>query len=118
MLTGCGCIYSCFYRTKMSKQYNLKGSDCGDCLKHSFCEIFALTQVYRELKKTAVLMSPLGTYCFICLLILNYLLSKRNSVPRLVFNITTNLLGCHGNVERQNAGVEMGAPVVEGGMMR
>uniref|UniRef100_M4EDD5 Uncharacterized protein n=1 Tax=Brassica campestris TaxID=3711 RepID=M4EDD5_BRACM len=47
--TGCGCIYSCFYRTKMRKQYNLKGSECGDCLKHFFCELCALTQAYREL---------------------------------------------------------------------
>ncbi|CAH2037625.1 unnamed protein product [Thlaspi arvense] len=83
-LTGCGCIYSCFYRTKMRRQYNLKGSECGDCLKHFFCELCALTQAYRELH------------------------NRGFDVP----------LGWHGNVERQSGGVAMGAPVVEGGMMR
>ncbi|WZZ83370.1 hypothetical protein YC2023_103942 [Brassica napus] len=48
--TGCGCIYSCFYRGKMRAQYNIGGNDCGDCLKHFFCELCALTQQYRELK--------------------------------------------------------------------
>ncbi|KAL1203596.1 Protein PLANT CADMIUM RESISTANCE 2 [Cardamine amara subsp. amara] len=81
---GCACIYSCSYRSKMRRQYNLKGSDCGDCLKHCFCENRALTQMYRELK------------------------IRGFDVP----------LGWQGNVERQNAGVVMGAPVVSGGMMR
>ncbi|CAF2050689.1 unnamed protein product [Brassica rapa] len=49
-VTGCACIYSCFYRGKMRAQYNIEGSDCGDCLKHFFCELCALTQQYRELK--------------------------------------------------------------------
>ncbi|XP_059278603.1 protein PLANT CADMIUM RESISTANCE 3-like [Lycium ferocissimum] len=49
-LTGCGCIYSCFYRTKMRKQYNLPESSCGDCLLHFCCESCALCQEYRELK--------------------------------------------------------------------
>ncbi|KAJ0257028.1 Protein PLANT CADMIUM RESISTANCE 2 [Hirschfeldia incana] len=49
-LTGCGCLYSCFYRGKMRAQYNIGGNDCGDCLKHFFCELCALTQQYRELK--------------------------------------------------------------------
>ncbi|XP_033129912.1 protein PLANT CADMIUM RESISTANCE 2 isoform X1 [Brassica rapa] len=48
--TGCGCLYSCFYRGKMRAQYNIGGNDCGDCLKHFFCELCALTQQYRELK--------------------------------------------------------------------
>ncbi|CAA7033763.1 unnamed protein product [Microthlaspi erraticum] len=48
-VTGCACFYSCFYRTKIRKQYNLKGDDCEDCLLHFFCEVCALTQAYREL---------------------------------------------------------------------
>ncbi|XP_010535733.1 PREDICTED: protein PLANT CADMIUM RESISTANCE 2-like [Tarenaya hassleriana] len=83
-ITGCGCIYSCFYRTKMRKQYNISGSQCGDCLSHFFCELCALTQEYRELK------------------------SRGFDLP----------LGWQGNVERQNQGIAMGAPAVQGGMTR
>ncbi|CAN8312226.1 unnamed protein product [Cochlearia groenlandica] len=56
-LTGCACIYSCIYRGKMRAQYNIEGSACGDCLKHSFCELCALTQEYRELENRGFDMS-------------------------------------------------------------
>ncbi|KAL1365851.1 hypothetical protein HN51_013809 [Arachis hypogaea] len=49
-LIGCGCLYSCFYRSKMRRQLNLKGSDCGDCMVHCCCEPCALCQEYRELE--------------------------------------------------------------------
>ncbi|XP_021909970.1 protein PLANT CADMIUM RESISTANCE 2-like [Carica papaya] len=49
-LTGCGCLYSYCYRTKMREQYNIEGNDCQDCLAHFFCELCALTQQYRELQ--------------------------------------------------------------------
>ncbi|XP_059281077.1 protein PLANT CADMIUM RESISTANCE 2-like [Lycium ferocissimum] len=48
--TGCACMYSCFYRTKMRKQFNLQGSTCGDCMLHFCCERRALRQEYRELQ--------------------------------------------------------------------
>ncbi|KAL8531895.1 hypothetical protein ACS0TY_008485 [Phlomoides rotata] len=50
IFTGCGCIYSCFYRKKMRKQYMLAESPCGDCLVHCCCECCALCQEYRELR--------------------------------------------------------------------
>ncbi|CAE5957514.1 unnamed protein product [Arabidopsis arenosa] len=50
VVTGCACFYSCFYRGKMRAQYNIRGDDCTDCLKHSFCELCSLTQQYRELQ--------------------------------------------------------------------
>ncbi|XP_004297456.1 PREDICTED: protein PLANT CADMIUM RESISTANCE 2-like [Fragaria vesca subsp. vesca] len=49
-VTTCPCIYSCFYRSKMRRQYSLESSPCGDCLVHFFCEQCALCQEYRELK--------------------------------------------------------------------
>uniref|UniRef100_A0A0R0K698 Uncharacterized protein n=1 Tax=Glycine max TaxID=3847 RepID=A0A0R0K698_SOYBN len=49
-LIGCGWIYSCFYRTKMRRQYMLKESPCWDCLTHCCCEPCALCQEYRELE--------------------------------------------------------------------
>ncbi|PKI70173.1 hypothetical protein CRG98_009423 [Punica granatum] len=49
-LTGCACIYSCFYRTKMRGQYKLQGSPVKDCFMHCCCEPCALTQEYRELQ--------------------------------------------------------------------
>ncbi|RDX99604.1 Protein PLANT CADMIUM RESISTANCE 2, partial [Mucuna pruriens] len=48
---GSGCLYSCFYRTKMRRQYMLKERPCWDCLVHCFCEPCALCQEYRELEK-------------------------------------------------------------------
>ena len=49
-LTGCACLYSCFYRSKMRQQFNLEEDPCHDCLVHFFCEGCALCQEYRELK--------------------------------------------------------------------
>lgn len=49
-LTGCGCLYSCTYRSKMRRQYMLKEGPCGDCLVHFCCESCALCQEYRELE--------------------------------------------------------------------
>nr|XP_023875815.1 protein PLANT CADMIUM RESISTANCE 3-like [Quercus suber] len=50
ILTGCGCLYSCFYRSKLRQQYRLGKKPCGDCLVHWCCEPCALCQEYRELK--------------------------------------------------------------------
>ncbi|XP_050277972.1 protein PLANT CADMIUM RESISTANCE 3-like [Quercus robur] len=50
ILTGCGCLYSCFYRSKLRQQYRLGEKPCGDCLVHWCCEPCALCQEYRELK--------------------------------------------------------------------
>ncbi|XP_057416441.1 protein PLANT CADMIUM RESISTANCE 2-like [Lotus japonicus] len=47
---GCGCLYSCFYRSKLRRQYMLKESPCSDCLVHCCCESCALCQEYRELE--------------------------------------------------------------------
>ncbi|KAH7516307.1 hypothetical protein FEM48_Zijuj10G0121300 [Ziziphus jujuba var. spinosa] len=49
-LTGCACIYSCFYRIKMREQYALEGGQFRDCLLHCFCEQCALCQEHRELQ--------------------------------------------------------------------
>ncbi|GMY18245.1 protein PLANT CADMIUM RESISTANCE 2-like [Fagus crenata] len=56
-ITGCGCLYSCFYRSKMRRQYTLEESPCGDCLVHCCCETCALCQEYRELKTRGFDMS-------------------------------------------------------------
>ncbi|KAH7516308.1 hypothetical protein FEM48_Zijuj10G0121400 [Ziziphus jujuba var. spinosa] len=55
--TCCACIFSCFYRSKMRKQYRLRKSPCGDCLVHFFCEYCALCQEYRHLKSLGFDMS-------------------------------------------------------------
>ncbi|XP_006648784.1 cell number regulator 2-like isoform X1 [Oryza brachyantha] len=51
LLTGCHCVYSCFYRAKMRAQYGLQERPCADCCVHYCCEPCALCQAYRELKK-------------------------------------------------------------------
>ncbi|KAF3792559.1 hypothetical protein EJ110_NYTH08468 [Nymphaea thermarum] len=45
-----GCLYSCFYRSKMRAHFNLEESPCPDWIVHCCCESCALCQEYRELK--------------------------------------------------------------------
>lgn len=59
-LTGWSCLYSCFYRTKMRRQYSLPESPCPDIFVHCCCELCALCQEYRELKGRGFDMS-IGT---------------------------------------------------------
>ncbi|KAL8172080.1 hypothetical protein V2J09_023884 [Rumex salicifolius] len=47
--TGCQCIYSCMYRTKMRQQYGIPGDQVGDCCLHFCCECCAISQMSREL---------------------------------------------------------------------
>ncbi|PKA56024.1 Protein plant cadmium resistance 2 [Apostasia shenzhenica] len=49
-VTGCQCIYSCSYRSKLRMLYTLPESPCNDCLTHCCCETCALCQAYRELQ--------------------------------------------------------------------
>ena len=55
--THCLSCYACIYRTKLRNLYNIKGSDCGDCLASFFCPHMALCQEYRELKARGFDMS-------------------------------------------------------------
>ncbi|KAG6534727.1 cell number regulator 2-like [Zingiber officinale] len=50
-VTGCSCLYSCFYRTKLRAQYGLREEPCNDCLVHCCCEYCSLCQMYRELTR-------------------------------------------------------------------
>ncbi|PWA93810.1 PLAC8 motif-containing protein [Artemisia annua] len=50
LFTGCECIYSFMYRSKLRQQYMLTEQPCNDCLVHCCCECCALCQEYRELK--------------------------------------------------------------------
>lgn len=56
-VTGCCCIYSGFYRSKLRKQYLLPESPCNDFLVHCCCESCALGQEYRELQHRGFDMS-------------------------------------------------------------
>ncbi|KAF3432143.1 hypothetical protein FNV43_RR26882 [Rhamnella rubrinervis] len=56
-VTCFGCLYSCFYRSKMRQEYALKEDPCGDCCVHCFCESCALCQEYRELQNRGFNMS-------------------------------------------------------------
>ncbi|XP_018732830.2 cell number regulator 2 [Eucalyptus grandis] len=49
-VTGCPCMYSCFYRSKLRGQYFLQERPCTDCCVHCCCEECALCQEYRQLK--------------------------------------------------------------------
>ncbi|XP_047312510.1 cell number regulator 2-like [Impatiens glandulifera] len=50
LATGCSCIYSCFYRSKMRGQFFLQETPCTDICIHCWCEPCALCQEYRELQ--------------------------------------------------------------------
>ncbi|XP_058193953.1 protein PLANT CADMIUM RESISTANCE 11 [Rhododendron vialii] len=55
--TGCSCLYSCFYRSKLRGQYFLDESPCADCCVHCCCEECALCQEYRQLQNQGFDMS-------------------------------------------------------------
>ncbi|GLT91775.1 hypothetical protein SLE2022_096480 [Rubroshorea leprosula] len=55
--TGCSCLYSCFYRSKLRGQFFLEESPCTDCCVHFCCEGCALCQEYREIKNRGFDMS-------------------------------------------------------------
>lgn len=63
-LTGCGCIYSCIYRSKMREMFKLQGGGGEDCLIHCCCEPCALTQMHRELNNRGFQVS-LGRHTYI-----------------------------------------------------
>ncbi|KAJ4710030.1 PLANT CADMIUM RESISTANCE 2 [Melia azedarach] len=48
--TRCGALYTCTYRARMRKEYNLAGDNCTDCFTSCFCEYCVICQQYRELK--------------------------------------------------------------------
>nr|DAD35310.1 TPA_asm: hypothetical protein HUJ06_005950 [Nelumbo nucifera] len=56
-VTGCSCLYSCFYRSKLRGQFFLEESPCTDFCIHCCCEECALCQEYRELKNRGFDMS-------------------------------------------------------------
>ncbi|CAI9755973.1 unnamed protein product [Fraxinus pennsylvanica] len=56
-ITGCACLYSCFYRSKLRRQYMLPENPCADCCVHFCCECCALCQEHRELKNRGFDMS-------------------------------------------------------------
>ncbi|KAG8366579.1 hypothetical protein BUALT_Bualt17G0094600 [Buddleja alternifolia] len=49
-VSGCSCLYSCFYRSKLRGQYFLEEKPCTDCCVHCCCETCALCQEYRHLQ--------------------------------------------------------------------
>ncbi|KAI3516649.1 hypothetical protein L1887_15572 [Cichorium endivia] len=50
VLTCCGCLYSCTYRTKLRRQQGLPEVPTNDCCVHFCCGPCALCQEYRELQ--------------------------------------------------------------------
>ncbi|XP_012829075.1 PREDICTED: protein PLANT CADMIUM RESISTANCE 2-like [Erythranthe guttata] len=62
--TGCACIYSCTYRSKMRSQYMLAEDPCPDFLLHLCCESCALCQEYRELQHRGFDMNLGNQSCF------------------------------------------------------
>lgn len=55
------CCFTCFYRSKMRKQYMLHKKPCCDCLVHCCCMYCALCQEHRELRNRGFDMIA-GTY--------------------------------------------------------
>ncbi|XP_073057645.1 protein PLANT CADMIUM RESISTANCE 11-like [Primulina eburnea] len=56
-VSGCSCLYSCFYRSKLRGQYFLEESPCADCCVHLCCETCALCQEYRHLQNQGIDLS-------------------------------------------------------------
>lgn len=92
-LTGCSCLYSCLYRSKMRGQFSLEESPCCDCCVHCLCEQCALCQQYRELQHQGFDMS-FGSFSVTSLKWLIWCVE-------IVMGFTCMGVGWHGNVERQ-----------------
>ncbi|KAL1551240.1 Protein PLANT CADMIUM RESISTANCE 11 [Salvia divinorum] len=56
-MSGCSCLYSCFYRSKLRGQYFLEEQPCTDCCVHWCCETCSLCQEYRELENRGLDLS-------------------------------------------------------------
>ncbi|CAA0808992.1 Protein PLANT CADMIUM RESISTANCE 2 [Striga hermonthica] len=56
-VSGCSCLYSCFYRSKLRGQYMLEERPCTDCCVHLCCESCALCQEYRQLQNQGLDLS-------------------------------------------------------------
>lgn len=66
--TRCGALYTCTYRARMRKEYNLAGDNCTDCFTSCFCEYCVICQQYRELKNRGFdLSAGIPTYILISL---------------------------------------------------
>ncbi|CAN6478784.1 unnamed protein product [Victoria cruziana] len=48
--SGCACLYSYPYRTRLRGQFQLAEAPMGDCFLHCCCTLCALCQEHRELK--------------------------------------------------------------------
>ncbi|XP_038892870.1 cell number regulator 2-like [Benincasa hispida] len=48
--TPCICLYTCSYRSRLRRKYNLQETPCNDCCVHYWCWSCAICQEYRELK--------------------------------------------------------------------
>ncbi|KAL2644125.1 hypothetical protein R1flu_011712 [Riccia fluitans] len=49
-LTGCGCMYTCIYRTRLRQKYGLPETPCPDVCVDFCCLRCSICQVYRELE--------------------------------------------------------------------
>ena len=70
-MSGCSCLYSCFYRSKLRGQYFLEEQPCTDCCVHLCCETCSLCQEYRELENRGLDLS-IGTYIFPFIWMINF----------------------------------------------
>lgn len=110
-ITGFPGLYSCFHRSRLRKQYRLKGGCCGDCMRHLYWEICALTQEYRELQNRGFDMS-IGISTLNHLNCFKYLSIDAYRLPLWVYIYA----GWRANVEKKQ-GLAMTA-VVEKGMSK
>ncbi|KAL0923491.1 hypothetical protein M5K25_007550 [Dendrobium thyrsiflorum] len=126
-LTGCQCLYSCAYRSKLRALYGLPESPCNDCLVHCCCETCALCQAYR-ISPSLLLFSAsllLRSTVFSSFRLIFWLSVKM--FVSLVFIKRFNWIfdrkevgifaGWHGNMERMQGVGMIQPPPVQGGMM-
>lgn len=75
--TPCICLYTCSYRSRLRRKYNLKETPCNDCCVHCWCWSCAMCQEYRELKNRGFNMH-IGIFPIISLLHMFFLLKKNH----------------------------------------
>ncbi|KAL2644123.1 hypothetical protein R1flu_011710 [Riccia fluitans] len=55
-LLGCGCLYTCMYRTRLREKYDLPATPCPDLCVDCCCLSCSICQVYRELENRNALI--------------------------------------------------------------
>ncbi|RVD80417.1 uncharacterized protein DFL_008314 [Arthrobotrys flagrans] len=72
MICGAQWIMGMMQRGEARSKYNMKGSGCGDCIRHFFCQCCSLIQENREVETRKQLLVPANVLGYQPAVAMNY----------------------------------------------